>query len=97
MEQLSEQWMAAVADALSDLQVARVAQGAVLEAMLASHPDPALLTRCWDRLSSSLVATVAQSKASSATAKPIELYTLEQLAAWNERIERCFPQAREQS
>ncbi|PPT73235.1 hypothetical protein XarbCFBP8150_00520 [Xanthomonas arboricola] len=96
MEQLNEQWMAAVADALSDLQGARVAQGAVLEAMIASHPDPVLLTRCWDRLSSSLVATVSQRKAVSAKAKPIDVYTLEQLAAWNDRIERCFPQTREQ-
>ncbi|MEB1611094.1 hypothetical protein VDQ74_14535 [Xanthomonas campestris pv. campestris] len=96
MEQLNKQWMAAVADALSDLQAARVAQGALLEAMLVSHPAPATLTRCWDRLSSSLVAAVAQSKAFSTTAKPIEVYTLEQLAAWNDRIERCFPQTRGQ-
>ncbi|WP_429001492.1 hypothetical protein [Xanthomonas arboricola] len=40
MEQLNAQWMAAVADALSDLQAARAAQGAVLEAVLASHPGP---------------------------------------------------------
>ncbi|PPU38841.1 hypothetical protein [Xanthomonas arboricola] len=95
MEQLRAQWMVAVADALSDLQAARVAQDAVLEALLASHPAPAILMRCWDRLSSSLVATVAQSKALSTTAKPIEVYTLEQLAAWGTRIERCFPQTRQ--
>ncbi|WP_425512833.1 hypothetical protein [Xanthomonas arboricola] len=97
MEQLNEQWMTAVVDALSDLQAARVAQGAVLEALVASHPSPVLLMRCWDRLSSSLVATVSQHKASSTMAKPIEAYTLEQLAAWTDRMERCFPQARGQS
>lgn len=97
MEQLNEQWMTAVVDALSDLQAARVAQGAVLEALVASHPSPVLLMRCWDRLSSSLVATVSQHKASSTMAKPIEAYTLEQLAAWTDRMERCFHQARGQS
>ncbi|SYZ56764.1 hypothetical protein CPBF367_34340 [Xanthomonas arboricola pv. juglandis] len=97
MEQLNEQWMTAVVDALSDLQAARVAQGAVLEAMVASHPSPVLLMRCWDRLSSSLIATASQHKAASTMAKPIEAYTLEQLAAWTDRMERCFPQARGQS
>ncbi|NIK06893.1 hypothetical protein FHY11_000359 [Xanthomonas arboricola] len=94
---MNAQWMAAVADALSDLQAARVARGAVLEAVRASHPAPASLTGCQDRLSSSLMATVAQRKALSAAAKPVEVYTLEQLAAWNDRIERCVPQARTQS
>ncbi|KQQ80087.1 hypothetical protein ASF73_02680 [Xanthomonas sp. Leaf131] len=90
-EQLTEQWMTAVTDALSELQASRVAQGAMLEAMLASHPEPALLRLCWDRLAASLIATVAQRKASSTVEKPIESYTLEQLAFWNERLARCLP------
>ncbi|PPT30508.1 hypothetical protein XarbCFBP7610_00575 [Xanthomonas arboricola] len=93
MDRFKEQWMAAVADALSDLQAARVAQGAVLEAMLASHPDPELLTQCWDRLSSSLTATAAQRKAAG-SAKAVEAQTLEQLAAWNKRIELRFPRGK---
>lgn len=87
--------MAAVADALTDLQAARVAQGAMLEAMLVSHPHPESLIRCWDRLSSALAATVAHNKALSPMSKPMDIYTLEQLAAWTDRLERCFPEARQ--
>ncbi|MEA9895052.1 hypothetical protein VDG04_00260 [Xanthomonas campestris pv. raphani] len=86
--------MAAVADALSDLQAARVAQGVMLEAMLASHPDPELLTQCWDRLSSSLTATAAQRKAAGSS-KAVEAQTLEQLGHGINTSSFVFPEARE--
>lgn len=62
MEQKQHEWMQAVTEALSDLLAARVAQATLLEAMMVSHPDPVMLRKAWDELSSQRIAYVAQKK-----------------------------------
>lgn len=64
MEQKQQEWMQAVTEALSDLLAARVAQATLLEAMMVSHPDPVMLRKAWDELSSQRIAYVAQKRRS---------------------------------
>ncbi|MEA9612294.1 hypothetical protein [Xanthomonas campestris] len=91
MEQKQHEWMQAVTEALSDLLAARVAQATLLEAMLVSHPDPGMLRKAWDELSSQRIAYVAQKKALADDPRPMDAYTLEQFQAWEEKLNRYFP------
>lgn len=93
MEQKQQEWMQAVTEALSDLLAARVAQATLLEAMMVSHPDPVMLRKAWDELSSQRIAYVAQKKAVAADPRPMDAYTLEQFQAWEEKLSRYFPRA----
>ncbi|AXM40447.1 hypothetical protein [Xanthomonas oryzae] len=91
MEQKQHEWMQAVTEALSDLLAARVAQATLLEAMLVSHPDPVMLRKAWDELSSQRIAYVAQNKALADDPRPMDAQTLEQFRAWDEKLHRYFP------
>ncbi|EKQ58733.1 hypothetical protein MOU_20985 [Xanthomonas citri pv. malvacearum str. GSPB1386] len=91
MEQKQHEWMQAVTEALSDLLAARVAQATLLEAMLVSHPDPVMLRKAWDELSSQRIAYVAQKKALADDPRPMDAQTLEQFRAWEEKLNRYFP------
>ncbi|MEA0759458.1 hypothetical protein JH271_06740 [Xanthomonas campestris pv. campestris] len=91
MEQKQHEWMQAVTEALSDLLAARVAQATLLEAMLVSHPDPGMLRKAWDELSSQRIAYVAQKKALADDPRSMDAYTLEQFQAWEEKLNRYFP------
>ncbi len=90
MEQKQHEWMQAVTEALSDLLAARVAQATLLEAMLVSHPDPVMLRKAWDELSSQRIAYVAQNKALADDPRPMDAQTLEQFRAWDEKLHRYF-------
>lgn len=91
MEHKQHEWMQAVTEALSDLLAARVAQATLLEAMLVSHPDPAMLRQVWDELASQRIAYVAHQKALADAPRPMDACTLEQFQAWEEKLNRYFP------
>ncbi|NIK34748.1 hypothetical protein FHY15_003941 [Xanthomonas arboricola] len=83
MEQKQQEWMQAVTEA----------QATLLEAMMVSHPDPVMLRKAWDELSSQRIAYVAQKKAVATDPRPMDAYTLEQFQAWEEKLSRYFPRA----
>lgn len=91
MDDAEKEWVQNIAEMLSDLQAARIAQSTLLEALIISHPNPTGLREVWDRLAAPRIAAAAQSQALSDHARRVDADLLHYLHNWTAKLDRYHP------